>query len=239
MKGLSVALLASCLAAFTPLGTRSQPLVAKGGIEERYTDRAQTSGFLVAGLVQGALDGTFNPNDLAFNVPPPTSTSTLCFRLSSRDGRYRGLAEYVQPSPVSGFTFLQFKSRFQDQLRALRLGDLAPRLVAASGCNEMTSGTIIPVSLTGNRTDRSLVALINPGDARVSARIIDMNGRDMTIGRAPCEPIAQGANIVYSQVCRMTLTASAERGRAILELTIVELMSGRSIEKIDIQLAPQ
>jgi hypothetical protein len=228
-----------CLAVLLPLGARAQPLVAKGGIDERYTDRAQTSGFLVAGLVQGALDGAFNPDGLGFNAVSASPVGTLCFRLSSRDGRYRGLAEYVQASPSPGFAFLQFKSRFQDQLKALRLSDLAPRLVAAGGCSERTSGTIIPVSLSGGKAGGSLVALINPGDARVSARIIGADGKALTGGSTPCETIPLGANIVYSQICRLTLDPTAERGRAVLELTIVELMSGRSIEKVDIQLFPQ
>ena len=71
----------------------------------------------------------------------------------------------------------------------------------------------------------------------MSARIVDAAGRIATNGWIPCESNSLGANVVFTQTCKLTLDSTTERTQATLELNIVELMGGRSVEKFLLHLA--
>jgi hypothetical protein len=237
MTRVVAALLALGLGLCISAGADAQKLSAKAEIDERYTDTAQTSGFLLAGVVYGSIDGLFDPDSLSLHAPTSPSSESLCFRLASRDGRYRGLAEYTAPLPSPGFAYLDFRSRYSDRLRKLRASDLAPRMITSKNCQDGSIGTVIPVSLSGARNAQSLLALINPGEARVSAQIVDATGHTVTGGWMPCENATTGANVVFTQTCKLALDGTAARGQATLELRIVELIGRPFMERFILQFA--
>lgn len=235
-----IVLAAFCCAAGVPsAAAETDRLTVVGALSETLTDRVRTSGALLAGLHLGRGTGAFDAKNLRLTVHPGLRGESICLRLSSRDGRYRGMARYVVATDSANAPLLDFQTRYPAELSRTPVAELAARTVRSATCDDGTDGPLVPVVFGPSpETARptSLIALVNPGEARVTARLIGADGRISLSEAVACRRLTEGASIVYSHVCDTPLPESLPSGRAFLELTIVELTEGRSVRRYDIEL---
>ena len=227
------------MVAFGPSPASSQSALLEpvaGSFNERLMDRVPTSGRMLVGLHLGIPSGRFDPGQIVLPARSQADGGSICLRLATRDGRYRAIANYQLPAGVAGERTLSLPTRVGEQLKTMAANDFAVNSVVAAQCDEAADGLLVPVRLPGARGNDVLTVAVNAADGTVAARLLSADGKSLTGSAVRCVPPGPDHRIVFSHLCSLPLGASVPAGRAVLEVTIIELTDGRSIRRYDIEL---
>lgn len=209
--------------------------------DEQLTDRVRTSGSLLAGVYVGRMSDLFQPGAIGLPVGSGSRGEMICLRVASRDGRYRGLAQYRVATDAVATPVLEFNTAYMAALTRMPLSQIAARITRAATCTDAVDGPIIPAVLGSSGAlsadARRLVILLNPGEARVTARLLSAAGEALGTEANRCTRLAEGASIVFSHACELALPQPSAGSRVNLELVIIELADGRSVRKFDLDLS--
>ena len=137
---------------------------------------------------------------------------------------------------VAGVQLGRSSGIYARDLATMNSQEFAVRTVVSSQCDDAAEGPLVPAGLSSAKNVDVLLVLTNPGDARVSARLISRAGESLTGAATRCRNAERGPNIVFSQVCELSLGAEVKAGAAVLELTVVELTDGRTFRRFDIEI---
>ena len=215
-----------------PLGNR---------LVERLTDGVPTSGLLLAGVHWGRAAGnagteTFRKENLGLQLSQGLEGRKVCVRVTTRDGRYRGMASYTVLAGTPARATLGFPSGYLPVLQQMPVADFAVRAIVTDDCGDASKGTIIPAVVSPRPSSGILTVYLNPGDATARARLVAPDGRTLSGEAVRCQSVGPGTKIAYSHVCELTISEPGYSGRASLEVMLVELTDGISRSKFDIEI---
>jgi len=194
------------------------PLWRPGAFTENYLDqppqgprRGGVVGATLVGLRIDAPDSAFDPASLRVRLghAPTEANAHLCFRLTSRDGRYFAKGQY-QPRPAPGpAPGLIFHSSYGGVLAGYAARDLAPIAFLGPGCDAVSGELVVSQSTAGGSQDRLIVQL-RAGEARVRVQLLQGAA---PLGKATiCTPYAEGATVGFTSECALSLPPGLPSG---------------------------
>jgi len=237
----NVLALGSALGCMMAAGVAQTPQLRPERFSESLTDRVRTSGTLLAGVFLGDARDSFQPDAIHLPLRSVTGGLGICLRVVSRDGRYRGLAEYRLPGEVVPMPRLDFTSEYKPVLSRMAPGQIAIRATRSAVCSDITEGPVIPAIMGAAQTmpgsRRNLVALLNPGEAQVTARLLNAQREGLGGSTVRCSRFTEGVSIVFSHMCELPLPAQFAAAQIVLELVVTELADGRTARHFAIDLS--
>jgi hypothetical protein len=193
---------------------------------ESFVGNPRVSGNLLVGLHLGRSQRAFDPAGIRVPVSARFLGRPACVHVSTRDGRYSAENVYVLPKSA-GAAALEMPSRYVSELARLTADDVAVTIRDVNSCRAAGFGTVVPAQLAAGEPARELVALVNPGFARVEARL--KQGAREVVPATRCERIEGQVRIAFSVRCVLAAPAAFAPGSYQLELVLRESTSSETV----------
>ncbi len=200
-------------------------LAAKPFVES-FVGNPRVSGNLLVGLHLGRAQRSFDPTGIRVPVSTRFLGRPACVHVSTRDGRYSAENVYVLPT-ASGTPALEMPSDYLSELARLTQDDVAVTIRDVNNCRASGFGTVVPARLAAGEPPRELVALVNPGFARVEARL--KQGEREVVPATRCERIEGQVRIAFSVRCVLAAPSAFAPGTYRLELVLRESTSSETV----------
>jgi hypothetical protein len=212
----------------------ASPLEPTGSLQEQYFARVKLGGRVLVGLRRGEAVGPLSVSNLAIMVP--SSDLSLCFEMTTRDGRYEGFRFYRVVEGYPRLAPLGLTSNHEASLRQYRASDIALLAELKSQCGDTRAGAIVPVGFMGAMKTGTISVYLNARASIVRVELIKDN--EDTGLSADCPELEDGVRTAYNRVC--TLSVSETQWNEIHRLNVsISGYSGRERqEEYQVNLGP-